>query len=940
MDLRPASHLARANGPMRTHWSKVHVGVSVHVLSVLAIVGLVACRKPKPSIHTDVAVLDARISGCGAILQDGTCEVPLDRVLRLWLPTLDNGTPVFWSNASRISPESEEPTEAGKRYRFSIPEDSQELRAEVVTQYEQHMFRIRLAPRTAIPAVETANTMRHQGQLDEAATVLRNAQASCVASACVSIQSMLARVELARGKIDVCVDLLRDAASKHRTMGRLSDWVQDTRTLVYVLVERGHHFSQARTALESITEAANRYPDGHAGLPFSAALIDKETGNLRGALHRFRDSERRAETLGLRDLARLSRQGAAEVLQAIGRSREALSLLAELRATSANSPPCIQSDLLVDMGWAHLMDPMGDPSSALEAARLMQEADRLCEQGCPDPHRRANIFTNWALAELQSGHLLAAQVKLDESKARMDRPPVLLSLWALDLAGHIALTKRSPSEALQHFTKENHLAQAASFFGMLWRSLVGQAESYELLHRDKDALEAYARAESLLDTEQTWIPLGEGRTTFLGGRDRSARQHVDLLLRLGRIEEAANSARRARARILGSLGSADLVARLSPEAKRRWDDAIEVYRGERERLESMIQLEWALPKDKWRDHVESRKQLESRVRGALEEALALAGLASGDNKISAQMSRPVPGDFYLVTFPIRRGWAVIGISSQGARAHRMEERGAGNADASLADLILAPFSSDLNVAKRIKVLAHGSLDNLDFHALLWRGAPLIKTMPVSYVYDVPPSNAPQDKNVAVHIATVVGDPRGNLPAAREEARTVADTLIHRGWTVTTHLGKAATVTALRDSMNRASFVHYAGHGLFAGLDGWDSALPLAENTSLQLGEILALPRVPPRVFLSGCDTARAELGHATPGLGLAYAFLAAGANQVVAAPRPVQDKQAARLVRHFYRFLTEDPSSLDMAVALQRAQVAMAQEASAQGWSEFRVLER
>ena len=67
---------------------------------------------------------------------------------------------------------------------------------------------------------------------------------------------------------------------------------------------------------------------------------------------------------------------------------------------------------------------------------------------------------------------------------------------------------------------------------------------------------------------------------------------------------------------------------------------------------------------------------------------------------------------------------------------------------------------------------------------------------------------------------------------------------------------------------------------------------LAQGGWMTVRDILALSRVPLHVVLSGCDTARAGPEARAAVLGLAQAFVVAGAVSVISATRPVDDCMA------------------------------------------------
>jgi cellulose synthase operon protein C len=126
----------------------------------------------------------------------------------------------------------------------------------------------------------------------------------------------------------------------------------------------------------------------------------------------------------------------------------------------------------------------------------------------------------------------------------------------------------------------------------------------------------------------------------------------------------------------------------------------------------------------------------------------------------------------------------------------------------------------------------------------------------------------------------------------------------------------------------------AGHGAFAGRGGWGSELRLAGGARLSVGDLLALPRAPRRVVLSACEGGRAEPGAALEGLGLAQAFVVAGAGEVIAANRPIGDAATEAFMADLYRQLA---AGTEPAAALREAQLAWHQRAPAADWASFRL---
>lgn len=131
---------------------------------------------------------------------------------------------------------------------------------------------------------------------------------------------------------------------------------------------------------------------------------------------------------------------------------------------------------------------------------------------------------------------------------------------------------------------------------------------------------------------------------------------------------------------------------------------------------------------------------------------------------------------------------------------------------------------------------------------------------------------------------VVADPTGDLQSAREEAATVREP------TDLVLVGSQATVRDVVEALQRVDEAHFAVHGRHDAFNPSASHLVLSDGV-LRASDVLALERVPRRVFLSGCETGRSRNA-----LGLAQAFIAAGSEWVVASDRPVSDADTRALV--------------------------------------------
>lgn len=238
----------------------------------------------------------------------------------------------------------------------------------------------------------------------------------------------------------------------------------------------------------------------------------------------------------------------------------------------------------------------------------------------------------------------------------------------------------------------------------------------------------------------------------------------------------------------------------------------------------------------------------------------------------------------------------------------------------------------------MRVLPYGPLRSVDFQSLPFKGDQmLIETHQVSYSLDLAGAHAspPALRNQEL-VGLVVSNPTSDLSAADEEGNAVV-MAIRRwpAWKAQSLNGRLAQSDNVLKALPGSSFFHYAGHGIFAGFAGWDSQLPLANQSRLALSDILSLPRAPDWVVLSACATAHTSDEAPGEGVGLAQAFLLAGSKGVVATRQQVPDLCANVLMHELYSHWNVGK---DLQHQLQRAQLAIRGNPSCPGsaWASFR----
>ena len=159
---------------------------------------------------------------------------------------------------------------------------------------------------------------------------------------------------------------------------------------------------------------------------------------------------------------------------------------------------------------------------------------------------------------------------------------------------------------------------------------------------------------------------------------------------------------------------------------------------------------------------------------------------------------------------------------------------------------------------------------------------------------------------------------GRLPYAEKEAISVANII----GTIPV-LREQATKQSVLYQLRSAKVIHLATHGsASAGFLAFTSSFPVSKSGLAEKEHILIFPNEietlnisPALVVLSSCDSARGQV-KAEGVIGMARAFLSAGAHSVLVSLWRVPDESANIFMQFFYQFLVNGLPSLQ---ALQRS---------------------
>ncbi len=368
-------------------------------------------------------------------------------------------------------------------------------------------------------------------------------------------------------------------------------------------------------------------------------------------------------------------------------------------------------------------------------------------------------------------------------------------------------------------------------------------------------------------------------------------------------------------------------------------------------------------------------ELESQFRRMQRERLARdMGKLASDDQVAAlsQVRKSLPKNSIMLYYALGDTASLLWVADRkSTEVHRLSGRRSiddqikqirdavrqpGNGDATLRnssaqlyEMLIAPATNAIAKKKHIIVVPDGALFELPFELLApttdgnwsdlaWLGS----THAISYAPSASVllemsqrrSNKPDIDLLAV------GDPNFEtlsanrhsadlvpLPGTRKEVAAIAATVKEkrRVSMVGTDVSESAFKTALGE--RRPRIVHLATHGLLDSKEPSASSIALAkaegsnEDGFLYTLEVLNLPFDVGLVVLSACDSGRGRISRGEGVVGLSRAFVAAGANGVVASLWQVSDESSAALMAEFYRYMLGKKKSAAEALRQGRRQM-------------------
>jgi len=488
-----------------------------------------------------------------------------------------------------------------------------------------------------------------------------------------------------------------------------------------------------------------------------------------------------------------------------------------------------------------------------------------------DRYWSAAWMSNLAVASLRVGQIDAAERYNNESLAiNQDLKDSVKELYNQLNAAEIAAARMQFGRAEELF-----LATLNSTSEDPTPALQAQEDLAKLYVETAQPQKAEAQFQSAIaaiESRQAGLTKEDYKLSYLSSLVRFYRSYVDFLVQRGEIERALAVVESSRARILTERVSTSAKGQVSLSASQLQALARSSHR--------ILLSYWLAPKQSYVFAVTPAK-IEIFTLPADKE---IRGLVEGYRTVIEDLRDPVESQ-----------------NPAGAR---------------LSEILLGPVRQFAPPGSHVVIVPDGALHSLNFATL---PAPADPTK--YWIEDVTLSVAPS-LGLALNSRSAtkprqasllaIGDPESpgeefpRLPNARKEVDTIAALFSNSNKTIFEGAESQPSIYGKADPA-RFSFIHFAAHATANRASPLDSALILSREGNmyaLTAREIMKVPLDASVVTLSSCRSAGARAYSGEGLVGLTWAFLQAGARNVIAGLWDVDDESTSRLMSRMYGDLT------------------------------------
>jgi CHAT domain-containing protein len=654
-----------------------------------------------------------------------------------------------------------------------------------------------------------------------------------------------------------------------------------------ILALTREQFSEARKLfLENLSLARlghDRRSEASALLNLGAVSLQSE--HYDDAVDWSWSAFRSAKALSAADLAATAMGNLGWAYYQLGDKEKALDLLVEAEKT-ASRLGSIRNDIWLVSTAAYVYRDRGDLARAADGYRKSLDLATQISS-------KQDIIN--ALEDLAHTDVMAGQ--LDRATESLDRLDSLVhangnAVDAMDVVlarGEIAAARHQDqqAEALFRTVELNPASQTSMRLGAEHRL----ARLYEMQGNAAAAEEVYRSALTTFEAARADLKNEESKLPFLANATPIYDDYIRFLVKQGRSDEALAAADQSRARTLAQgLDVASGKAQMKPAAFR----AVDVAR----KSGSSVLFYWLGEKESYLWAITAKK-------ASLYTLPAQHEIAPLIERYRQELLQPA-------------------VARQAAEAD----------GAALFRMLVAPAESAIPPGGNVVLVCDGALSLLNFETLLAPGS-----TPHFWIEDVNVTSAPSLYMLASARAStasnrkllLMGDAVSpnpdypQLPMARAEMQKIGKHFAPADATVFER--QAATSSAyLRSRLREYAYIHFVAHGVASRTDPLDSAIILSrtgaaeDSFKLHAREILQHPIDARLVTISACygGGTRSFAGEGL--VGLSWAFLRAGAHNVIGALWEASDDSTPQLMDKMYAGLAEGMSP---SAALRQAKLAM-----------------
>jgi CHAT domain-containing protein len=572
----------------------------------------------------------------------------------------------------------------------------------------------------------------------------------------------------------------------------------------------------------------------------------------------------------------------------LGDYENALSLFEQTRSAAKQSGNVrLEVDALINSGNVYR-----DQHNFELAKKSFQEALEA-SRSVSDQNAMALCFENLARLGLATGDLNFAQQN-EERLADFikEHPEHSLELYSLLLRGNLEQARKRYAEAIPLFQRVIH--DASSTAPQRWEGQALLAETYSLENRSADAEREYRQALQTIDRARSSLTAEELRLSFLSTPIEIYDSYIEFLLKQARPQEALQVAELSRAMTLEEGLAAETKHSAIPLSRRSRKFAPESVA---KRLNSILLFYWLGEKHSY--------------------LWAITG--SETNHFVLPKSAELTPLVRSYRQEIVEGHDVLSANS--------------SVGEQLYSILVEPAQKLIPAGSRVILLPAESLYGMNFESLIvpgprphfWIEDAIVSTASsLTLLASSPPQSIAGKKNLLL-----VGNaesPNRDFPTLAQASTEMHKIEEHFSEAQETVLqGRGATASAyLKSEPGRFAYLHFVTHGTASHTRPLESAVILSkegDSYKLYARDIVQHPLNAELVTISACNGAGTR-AYAGEGLvGLSWAFLRAGAHNVIGALWEVSDASSTpQLMDAMYAGIGKGQ---DPATALRNAKFAI-----------------